>query len=113
MKKKKASKTNKKANKKGASNKKMNSLWVKKYLKNSNKKDYSHADNCAAENFFQSIFLEMEKRLSKSYLQLEKDFLNKMPLDTLRKDSRELFVILGEMEYLKSECKRLNNKKAA
>jgi hypothetical protein len=64
----------------------------------------------AARSEFHRNFNKMEKKLALSYNKLKNDMLKKSSLITLKKDSHNLLLLLGEVRYLENECKRLRRK---
>jgi hypothetical protein len=54
---------------------------------------------------------EMEKKLSKSYKKLESDIKKHAPITTIKKDSHDLLIHLGECNYLMQECKKIEKKR--
>ena len=54
---------------------------------------------------------EMEKKLNKSYRKLACDIKKKAPITTIKKDSHDLLIHLGECNYLMQECKKIAKKR--
>ena len=63
------------------------------------------------KNPFQKKLFDIEKRITKSYKNLSSHILKNSPYKTLKKESQELMMMLGEANYLAKECKRIKSKK--
>jgi hypothetical protein len=71
------------------------------------KKTKNIIEECVSEDSYQRYLSKMQKKLDQSYNRLKKDFARKANLNTLRKDSHELMMLLGEANFLEKECKKL------
>lgn len=63
-----------------------------------------------AKNPYDKVIKEMKKKISASYKKFTQNISKKAPLKTLQKDSAELMMLLGEVNYLVKECERMHKK---
>jgi hypothetical protein len=56
---------------------------------------------------YQKILKSMEKKLSQSFKKLSSNMLKNAPVNTIKKDSHDLLMLLGEVNYLTKECKKM------
>ena len=59
---------------------------------------------------YQKNLEEMEKKIAICFKKLSKDMLKDAPIDILRKECKELLLLLGEINYLAKECRMMKKK---
>jgi hypothetical protein len=63
-------------------------------------------------NPYAKMYSQMEKKLAKCYENLRQDMLKHASLETLKNDTHELMLLLGETNYLAKECRKLQNRES-
>jgi hypothetical protein len=59
------------------------------------------------------LYNKMQKKIDKSYKKYEHDLKEHKSNRILAKDQQELFLLLGELNYLTIECKKLAQRRAS
>lgn len=62
--------------------------------------------NSPKVNPYTKVFAQMERKLAKCYNKMREHMIKHASLETLKKDTHELMLLLGETNYLAKECKK-------
>ena len=63
------------------------------------------------KNSHEKVLKDMEKKILASFKKIKENINKDAPLSTLKKNSAEMMLLLGEINYLAKEIKKANPKK--